>query len=596
MAKKRGVSISAKMISTTLALIVVIISLFGILNFMSIERAYDESVKRETSSYERSIREAGAAQIIAFAEPSKTAMQEERWADIRRFIVAIQERDPRILHLWIANDAGRFVASGDERENERLAETLAPDFLEDPVRERIVGKDFLPSAEELESSDLKPKAIEGEIEELHGQRVMVIAQRLLEQGVYMGSVVMVYSLQQLEDQIAELTTERRKASRNAFEWTAMVGGLFILVGALLAIVQGLGISRPVKTLALSANRIAQGDLESRVRLKSGGELGMLADNFNFMTDQIVILLHETAAKATMTKELDVARDIQQALVPGDDVVDRDCFQFSGYFKPATECGGDWWTYHDMSEGKILVIIGDVTGHGVPSAMITASAKSAVDTLRSVTEEDLTVEYLLEILNKAIFESAKRQFVMTCFATIVDTKNMTVTYANAGHNFPYIYREVDGRGKFSVMMTRGNRLGDLDDSTYESKTDKIQPGDILVWYTDGIVECENAVGEEYGDKRFRQSVRRAKDKNVEEIRKNVVDSAFEFYGDVPQKDDITLVFGRIYAPGEERPKIETKKSTDEQRKEEETDEIVEREGAESDQSAENEDGGDSGKTA
>jgi serine phosphatase RsbU (regulator of sigma subunit) len=546
MAKSRGLTISAKMILTSLAIIILIIILFGYLNYRNIEKAYTDSARRESTTYMKSIRDAASSQIIAFAEPSKSAMQEEKWTDIRTYVPPIRKRDKRILYIWVINREGKFVASADEQDNKKLGEKIAPDFLADPVHKKLADPKLLPKDA---AGQVKPFRMEGTVKSLHGQRVLVFGERLVDQKIYVGSVVLVYSLRHLDEQIRKLDRDRKRATRKAFMWTAIIGGLFIVLGALLSVIQGLGVSRPIKVLANRASQIAQGDLETRVDLSSGGELRLLAENFNFMADQLVVLLHETAAKATMTKELEVARDIQQTLVPGDTPVDRGVIQLAGFFDPATECGGDWWTYHDLDDGKLLVVIGDVTGHGVPSAMITATAKSAVDTLRSVTDNKLTVTYLLEILNKAIYESARRQFVMTCFATIVDTRKMTITFANAGHNFPYLYREENGRGKFGVLMTRGNRLGDIVDSSYEPKEQPIRPGDILVWYTDGIVECESEGGEEYGEKRFRTSIRRAKEMPVHRMRERIVGNAYEFYGNMPRKDDITLIFGRVYAQGE-----------------------------------------------
>ncbi|HUH04951.1 MAG TPA: PP2C family protein-serine/threonine phosphatase, partial [Kofleriaceae bacterium] len=260
--------------------------------------------------------------------------------------------------------------------------------------------------------------------------------------------------------------------------------------------------------------------------------------------QIVVLLHQTAEKAHMEKELEVARTIQDTLVPPNDPVDYDWFKFAGYFQPATQCGGDWWTYHELRGDKILVVIGDVTGHGVPSAMITATAKAACDVARTVHDDDVAVTTLLEIMNDAIFQSAKRKFVMTCFASVMDPKTRTITYANAGHNFPYLYRQAGKRGEFGSLMIRGNRLGDIKESKYEAKTTELLAGDLLIWYTDGIVECENAAGEEYGEKRFRASIRRAAALDPGELRDNVVNEAMSFYGEMPRKDDISMVIGRI----------------------------------------------------
>jgi serine phosphatase RsbU (regulator of sigma subunit) len=312
----------------------------------------------------------------------------------------------------------------------------------------------------------------------------------------------------------------------------------------LAIFQGLSISKPIKLLAWKADQIARGDLEARVEVTSTDELGLLGENFNFMADQLVVLLHQTAEKAHMEKELEVARTIQETLVPPNDPVDFGFFNLAGYFQPASQCGGDWWTYHTLKDDKVLVVIGDVTGHGVPSAMITATAKASCDVARSVNDDNVTVTTLLEIMNNAIFQSAKRKFVMTCFASILDPRSRTITYANAGHNFPYLYRQNEGRGEFGSLMIRGNRLGDLKESTYEAKTTELLPGDTLIWYTDGIVECENETGEEYGEKRFRASIRRAGHLSAAELRDAIINESMNFYGNMPRKDDISMVLGRI----------------------------------------------------
>jgi len=280
-------------------------------------------------------------------------------------------------------------------------------------------------------------------------------------------------------------------------------------------------------------------------VKSGDEIGFLGENFNFMADQIAILLHQTAEKARLEQELEVAKAIQETLVPGDVPVDRGVLKFAGFYQPAAQTGGDWWTWSELVGHKILLVIGDVTGHGVPSAMITAAAKAACDVARHVHNDDVTVTRLLEIMNHAIYESAQRRFVMTCFASIVDTRTRTITYANAGHNFPYLFRAAEGKGEFGSLMIRGNRLGDDRTSKYEAKTTELAIGDVLVWYTDGIVECENEAGEEYSEKRFRASVRKAAALDAGEMRDAIIADAGTFYGQAARKDDITMVVGRIH---------------------------------------------------
>ncbi|HEY0254613.1 MAG TPA: SpoIIE family protein phosphatase, partial [Kofleriaceae bacterium] len=361
-----------------------------------------------------------------------------------------------------------------------------------------------------------------------------------------GYVVLGYDLTPITSFAADADVDRTDAVRKAALYTGAVGALFALIGTVFAIFQGLSISRPIRQLAWKADQIARGDLDARVEVNSGDEIGLLAENFNFMADQISILLQQTAEKAKMEQELEVAKAIQETLVPSNAPVRKSTLTFAGFYQPAAQTGGDWWTWAELSGGKILLVIGDVTGHGIPSAMITAAAKSACDVARYVHQDEVTVTRLLELMNHAIFESAQRRFVMTCFASIVDTKARTITYANAGHNFPYLYRQGgEGKGEFGSLMIRGNRLGDDPASRYESKTTDLAMGDVLVWYTDGIVECENATGEEYGEKRFRASVKKAAALDAGEMRDSIVGDAAAYFGDTARKDDITMVVGRMH---------------------------------------------------
>ncbi|TMQ22200.1 MAG: HAMP domain-containing protein [Deltaproteobacteria bacterium] len=360
-----------------------------------------------------------------------------------------------------------------------------------------------------------------------------------------GYVVLGYDLAPIDWFASAAAEQKATASTRAALYTGAVGALFALIGTVLAILQGLSISRPIKALAWRADQIARGDLGARVEITSSDEIGLLGENFNFMADQISILLEQTAEKARLEQELEIAKTIQDTLVPSAEPVDHGVLKFAGFYQPAAQTGGDWWTWHELVGGKVLLVVGDVTGHGVPSAMITAAAKAACDVARYVYRDDVTVSGMLEIMNHAIFESAQRRFVMTCFASIFDPHRRTITYANAGHNFPYLYRTGEGRGEFGSLMIRGNRLGDDRNSRYEAKTTDLVPGDVLIWYTDGIVECENAAGEEYGEKRFRASVRRAAALDAGEMRDAIIGDASAYFGDTPRKDDITMIVGRIH---------------------------------------------------
>jgi len=528
MEKRRGSSLSSKMILTTSGLILVIVALFGIINATHMSRIFDEQSQNLSQTFMEGLRKRGDVQTRDLAQTSRTAILQNDYSTLQNFVPQLAPKgDKEVAFAFVADRDGTVLAHSDPALNGK------------PLADQA-GKELIAATAAMSKRFGNLLAFSRPIEH-EGQKV--------------GTVAIAFHLEPLDEQNARISEEKKKAATAATRNTAALGLVFMLFGTALAVFQGLRISRPLTMLAWRADQIAGGDLSARVEVASSDEIGQLGESFNFMADQLTVLLRETAEKAVLEKEQEGARAIQEALVPPPDLVERKGIQLSGYFMPSSQCGGDWWTYHDLGGDRLLVLIGDVTGHGIPAAMITATAKAACDTIRTVAGDKLTVSYLLEILNRAIFESARRKFFMTCFASIVDMKARTVTYANAGHNFPYLVRPKSGEPgsnpgsdnqEFQVLMSRGNPLGDVVDSTYVEKTQPLEPGDVVVWYTDGIVECENDHGEEYGEKRFRAAIRKAAALDPTAMRDAVVQNAAGFFGGRARKDDITMVFARVTA--------------------------------------------------
>jgi serine phosphatase RsbU (regulator of sigma subunit) len=550
--KRQGPSISVKMILTTTALVVMIVVGFGALSIWSIGNLFDESVRDKEKLISGQLHKVGSATVQTVASSSRVFLETSNDADLRKYIAELGRKDPELSMVYVLDGNRGLTAHSDESRNVSGHPVITDEKSWSRVQEiwsarrgKVDQQDPLVASETFGEGVGRLGLFAMPIFPSQGQGTVDAIFSDADGARPLGYVVIGYSYKSLDEAVANAKSQKEKAYRDTGIKTAGVGGLFMLLGTLLAILQGLRISKPIKMLAWRADQIARGDLASRVEVTSTDEIGLLGENFNYMADQLVVLLRETAEKATLEKELEVARTIQETLVPGLDTVDRNYVKLAGFFEPASQCGGDWWTYHDLKDGKVLVVIGDVTGHGVPSAMITAAAKAACDVARAVNHDDVGASQLLEIMNRAIYESAKRKFVMTCFASIIDPNAKSITYANAGHNFPYIYRLTNGAGEFGSLMTRGNRLGDLQDSKYVAKTQPLHAGDVLVWYTDGIIECENERGEEFGEKRFRSAIRQASALEPAEIREALVASSHQFFGERPRKDDITMVVARIY---------------------------------------------------
>jgi serine phosphatase RsbU (regulator of sigma subunit) len=564
MAKRSGFGISAKMILTSTLLVVLTVAGFGIMNIVNIQDVYDTTAREKIESFREAIQHKGETTTQVFAQAMLTNLINNADDDIKFVVGKTAKQDPELELIYILSRDKRVVAYC--RIDRRAAQICDPG----PYR-RASDAAWLPEIQDdswkrIEEIWRQRKAgsaddalVGFELEDEHGP-AQLFAYPVFSGGKVptpaaaldpepgenrQGYVVLAYGLDPIERFTAESQAQKKSARWSLVLRTLAFGSLFGLIGTVLAIFQGLSISKPLKTLAWKADQIARGDLRARVDVTSSDEIGVLGENFNVMADRLAVLLRETREKATLEKELEVARTIQETLVPPNEPVDCGLFNFAGFFQPASQCGGDWWTYHPLKNNKLLLVIGDVTGHGVPAAMITAAAKASCDVARAVHDDDVAVTRLLEIMNSAIYQSAKRRFVMTCFAAIIDLKTRVITYANAGHNFPYLYRVgEDGRGEFGSLMIRGNRLGDLKESHYESTSTQLRPGDTLIWYTDGIVECESFGNEEYGEKRFRASIRRAAHLGAGDLRNTLVSDAMTFYGDIPRKDDITLIVGRV----------------------------------------------------
>jgi serine phosphatase RsbU (regulator of sigma subunit) len=561
MATRKGLGISVKMILTTTILILLTVVGFGLLNTCNLRTAYDQAAAEKQDTFRKSLHTKGVLTTQVFGKALEKFLIDNADAEIVNLVANTVRQDEGLSLVYVLSRDQQLVTyckvqrgAGDPCDRSGY-----PPEMHVPVKHASWAR-LLETWQQRAAAGQADASVSFELPATDGMGAMEVFGTPIFIGVAptaaaaaapqpddnrQGYVVFGYDLSPVEQFARDSAQAKDKAASKAALRTAAVGALFVLIGTLLAIFQGLQISKPIKMLAWRADQIARGDLQARVDVGSTDEIGVLGQNFNFMADQIAVLLTQAADKATLEKELEVARAIQETLVPPHDPVDKGVFKFAGYFQPASTCGGDWWTWHDLKDDKVLVVIGDVTGHGVPSAMITAAAKAACDVARRMYSDDVDPARLLEIMNSAIYQSAKRKFVMTCFASVIDIKKRTITYANAGHNFPYLYRATETGGEFGSLMIRGNRLGDLPDSPYETKTTELQAGDLLVWYTDGIVECESATGEEYGEKRFRASVRRAAALDAAEIRDAVVSDAATYFGDTVRKDDITLVLGKIH---------------------------------------------------
>jgi sigma-B regulation protein RsbU (phosphoserine phosphatase) len=268
-----------------------------------------------------------------------------------------------------------------------------------------------------------------------------------------------------------------------------------------------------------------------------------------MSGKIRGLLHESVEKAILEKEIDVASTVQKTLIPPNDF-DHDLIQIRSHYQAASRCGGDWWGFF-VSNNKMVFGIADATGHGVPSALITASAHSAFSVLKKLVEDQpslrLSPAWMLSYLNRSIHDSSKGNIMMTYFMGVIDFNAKTLTYANAAHNPPWLFNCNGDKYKLNSLTSSGSRLGEQANlPPIEEKTFSIGANDILFFYTDGLTEGKSTAGDMFGKKRVRQIVEGNLANGPATIVNALISEFMKFNEGKALDDDVTIAAAKLFA--------------------------------------------------
>lgn len=255
------------------------------------------------------------------------------------------------------------------------------------------------------------------------------------------------------------------------------------------------------------------------------------------------LLRETVEAERRKRELEIARDFQLNLLPSEpptmaglDIADRS--------EPASEVGGDYFDYLPLEDGRLAVVVGDVAGHGMPAGLLMAMAKSAIHTQVQVQADPAR---LMGRLSETLLRmSADNQF-MTMVFTELDLARGTLRYSNCGHHYPLLYRS--RTETFEELESTGLPLGMLPRPSGPFRTREIEPGDILVFYTDGVTEAGSDADEDdmFGVERLCRVVLANRDRPAQTVVEAVFRAVRRHSGARPLADDATLVVVRLLRP-------------------------------------------------
>lgn len=300
-------------------------------------------------------------------------------------------------------------------------------------------------------------------------------------------------------------------------------------------------------LSNAANLMAEGNFNTPIdhTKATNDEVGTLNFTFENMRLKIVSYMEEMKEKYRLENEVKVAQIVQKSFFPQSSI-DFNSSNIFGLYKPASECGGDWWGYLEQGN-KISVIICDATGHGVPAALLTAAAHSTVSNLNLESKKRyISPSEILTRLNQVV-SLMKSSVQLTGFVFELDSETGIFKYSNASH-LPALVFSKNNKSEYTkedivpLQETTGSRLGESFESIYLESTGILKEFDFVILYTDGILEFEKN-GKIYGQRNFFKNILESLNSshnNAESLTNKFMLNFSEFQEDKSLQDDITFL--------------------------------------------------------
>lgn len=300
-----------------------------------------------------------------------------------------------------------------------------------------------------------------------------------------------------------------------------------------------GFTSAVRSLYRGTKRIAEGDLDTTIDIPNEDELGNLAASFNAMAKAVKKGREEAVLRAYLESELETARKIQEKLLPHD-MPQLAGFEIAGTSIPSKHVGGDYFDFLDLGKGRLGIAIADVSGKGIPAALLMANLQASLHAQSLETEK---VAEVANRINNLLVRSTDANMFVTFFYGLLDRNRSAFTSTNAGHN-PPIHLKTDK--SINRLDEGGLILGFLPDQKYGQQTTQLLPGEILVLYTDGITEArapeeEKTEGDKlFGEDRLIHIIKEKASLSAREIQAAILEAVSSYTKNAPQNDDITLV--------------------------------------------------------
>ena len=278
----------------------------------------------------------------------------------------------------------------------------------------------------------------------------------------------------------------------------------------------------------------------KLPVKGHDELALMASSFNTMTDEIESYIDHIDAlnreKHTQEAELNIARRIQMGLLQPD-ITNADSADIRAYMLPAKDVGGDLYDYRILDDGRIFAVVADVSGKGISAALFMSRA---ITLLHQLYDAEDSPARILEEYNNVLSSNNPGGLFITTFIAVLDPASGTLTYSNAGHNFPYIL----GDSLITLDKAHGVAAGLFEGEEYEDAVIDIRPGDCLFLYTDGVNEAKSIDGRFYSTQRLEEKLSSCSRAESSDILAKIKNDLDRFTHGAEQNDDITMLSMRI----------------------------------------------------
>jgi sigma-B regulation protein RsbU (phosphoserine phosphatase) len=323
----------------------------------------------------------------------------------------------------------------------------------------------------------------------------------------------------------------------------VVAAMFVLI-ELAALTRSISltrsITRSVNDLYQATRYVESGDFGHRIQIRHHDQLGALGESFNSMTESVSKLISEQQQRQRLEHELTIAREVQRQLFPTEKPTVQGV-EIEAVVRPARVVSGDYYDFLPLGPGRLGIALADISGKGISAALIMASLQAA---LRGQAMFDgrgpgSTAEIVTR-LNKHLYSSTAPDRFATLFYGVYDAQTHRLEYTNAGHPAPLC---ISGK-QVRCLSTGGTVLGLFDDRQFESQVVDIAPGSLLIAYSDGLTEAENANAEEFEEQRVLDVALRMGQAPARAVLKNLLEAVNQWTGPAEQSDDITIIVARF----------------------------------------------------